>query len=116
MSVDEASPRVIIHETHQDPSQVGKVSFPTRAEAGTTTRTTTPKSSRRKARPRAKSPSSRASTRTIASPSNHGGRAHGRQESEGVRQAEEAESRQERGGEEEVGERQFAALGTRIRP
>jgi hypothetical protein len=38
MSVDEASPRVIIHETHQDPSQVGKVSFPTRAEAGTSVR------------------------------------------------------------------------------
>jgi len=33
VSVDETNPRIIIHETFQHPSQVGKVSFPTRAEA-----------------------------------------------------------------------------------
>lgn len=33
MSVDETAPRLIIHETHQDPSQAGKVSFPTRGDA-----------------------------------------------------------------------------------
>ena len=38
MSVDETAPRLIIHETFQDPSQAGKVSFPTRGEAGTTVR------------------------------------------------------------------------------
>src|SRR5262245_49056375 len=38
MSVDDASARVIIHETYQHPSQVGKVSFPTRAEGGTLVR------------------------------------------------------------------------------
>ena len=34
MSLDESSPRVILHETFQHPAQAGKVSFPTRAEAG----------------------------------------------------------------------------------
>jgi hypothetical protein len=32
MSVDDSAPRVIIHETYQHPSQLGKVSFATRAE------------------------------------------------------------------------------------
>ena len=38
MSVDDASARVIIHETYQHPTQLGKVSFPTRAEGGTLVR------------------------------------------------------------------------------
>lgn len=35
MSVDETAPRLIIHETFQDPRQAGKVSFPTRGDTGT---------------------------------------------------------------------------------
>jgi hypothetical protein len=38
MSVDETAPRIIIHETFQDPSQAGRVSFPTRGEAGAAVR------------------------------------------------------------------------------
>jgi hypothetical protein len=38
MSVDETAPRIIIHETYQDPSQAGKVSFPTRGEAAAAVR------------------------------------------------------------------------------
>lgn len=32
MSLDDSAPRLIIHESFQDPSQAGKVSFPTRGE------------------------------------------------------------------------------------
>lgn len=38
MTIDDASPRVIIRETLQHPSQTGKVSFPTRAEGATLVR------------------------------------------------------------------------------
>src|SRR5206468_8856645 len=38
MSVDEGSPRIIIHESYQDPTQAGKVSFPTRGDTGTAVR------------------------------------------------------------------------------
>lgn len=38
ISLDEAGPRVIIRETLQHPSQVGKVSFPTRGESSATFR------------------------------------------------------------------------------
>jgi len=38
MSIDDGGGRVIIHEAYQHPSQLGKVSFPTRAEGGTLVR------------------------------------------------------------------------------
>jgi tetratricopeptide (TPR) repeat protein len=38
MSIDDANARVIIHETYQHPTQIGRVSFPTRAEGGTLVR------------------------------------------------------------------------------
>jgi hypothetical protein len=38
MSVEEGAPRIIIHEVFQHPSQVGKVSFPTRGDAAAAVR------------------------------------------------------------------------------
>src|SRR5207244_1740013 len=38
MNVDESAPRIIIRETFQHASQAGRVSFPTRGDAGTTVR------------------------------------------------------------------------------
>ncbi|TAK23243.1 MAG: tetratricopeptide repeat protein [Chloroflexota bacterium] len=38
MSADEHSPRILIHETLQHPSQAGKVAFPNRVDTGTTIR------------------------------------------------------------------------------